>query len=141
MEGCCRGGDHAGEVGIPTTRRRDAHGEAGHAGHGHVSVRVDHGVGGLRGFFASASSALSEAGTDANRHPESIAAATAVYLLAVSGLAALGHRTAIVGSAAAYERTRVGGGTRRTGDGDTGHRYDGTYAVRPPNGRSQKLQP
>src|SRR6185369_154769 len=100
---------HAGKVGISATRGRDAHGEACHASHEHVSVRVVHGVGGLRGVFAIASSTFSEAGADADRHPESIAAATAEYLLAVSGLVAPGHRTPTVGSAAADEGTSVGG--------------------------------
>src|ERR1700730_5782746 len=135
------GGDHAGEVGIPATRRRDAHGEACHAGHEHVSVRVGHGVSSLRGVFAFAPSTFSEAGTDADRHPESIAAATAVYLLAVSGLAAPGHRTAIVGSAAADEGTGVGSGPCPTGGSDTGHRHDRAHAVRASDGRAQELQP
>jgi hypothetical protein len=41
--------------------------------------------------FAIASSALCEAGADADRHPESIAAATAVYLLTFSSLAPFGY--------------------------------------------------
>src|ERR1019366_9944610 len=87
------------------------------------------------------SSAFSEAGTDADRHPEGIAAATAEHLLAVSGLAAFGHRTAVVGGAAADAGTGVGGGTRRTRVSDARHRHHGANAVRPPDGRAQELQP
>ena len=62
------------------------------------------------GFSRLASSAISGAGADADRHPEGVAVAAAVYLLAVSGLAASGRRAATAGGAAAHARTGVGGG-------------------------------
>jgi hypothetical protein len=74
--------------------------KAVHAGHVHVSVRAGHGVGGVRGLFAAASSALSGTGADADRHLESVAVAAAMHLLALSGVAASGHRAATAGSAA-----------------------------------------
>src|ERR1019366_9633619 len=49
-----------------------------------------------------------------------------------------GHRTAIVGSAAADAGTGVGGATRRTRGSDARHRHHGAYAVRPPDGRAQE---
>jgi hypothetical protein len=42
------------KLGFQQTVRRDADGEASHAGHEHVSVRPGHGVGRLGGFFAIA---------------------------------------------------------------------------------------
>src|SRR6185369_10857327 len=124
---------HAGKVGISATRGRDAHGEACHASHEHVSVRVVHGVGGLRGVFAVASSTFSEAGGGADRHAESIAAATAEYLLAVSGLVAPGHRTPTVGSAAADEGTSVVAVASPSASGHARYRHDRTHVVRPPD--------
>src|SRR5215831_14156982 len=88
---------------------RNADGEADHASHAHVSIRVGHGVGGLRGLFPAASSPLSGTGAYADRHLEGAALTAAVHLLAVSCLAASGYRAATVGSAAAHARARVGG--------------------------------
>ena len=76
---------------------------------------------------------------DADRHPESVALAAAVYLLALSGVAAWGDRAATAGSATADARTSMGGGTRELDRGDAGHRYHRAHLVRQPDGRAQEL--
>src|SRR5260370_5492982 len=139
--GLLPGSDYAGETRIPAIDRRDADGEAGHAGHVPVSVRAGHGVGGVRRLFPAASPALSGTGADVDGHPEGVASAAAMYLLAVSGSAASGRGAATAGSAAADAGTSVGSGPRPTGGGDAGHRHDRAHLVRPADGRAQELQP
>src|SRR6267378_2094877 len=96
---------------------------------------------GLRRVFAASSSAISGAGADADGHPESVAAAAAVHLLAVSGVAASGGGAATAGGAAAHAGTRVGGGPCPTVGGDAGYRHHRAHPVRQPDGRAQELQP
>ena len=82
----------------------------------------------VRRFSAAESSAVSGTGADADRHPEGVALAAAVHLLAFSGVAASGHRAATAGSAAAHARTGVGGGPRATDGGHAGHRHHRAHA-------------
>ena len=81
------------------------------------------------------------AAADANGHPEGVAAAAAVYLLAVSGVAASGGGAATAGGTAAHAGTCVGGSPCPTGGGDAGYRHHGAHVIRQPDGRAQELQP
>ena len=89
--------------------------------------------------------------TDADRHPEGLALAAAVHLLAVSGLAASGNRAATVGSAAAHAAAGVGSGPCRlkavTLDTDTtvhtlfGKQMGGRKGYNPKNKGKKSYQP
>src|ERR1019366_4102001 len=85
------GGHDAGETRVPAVGRRDPHGKAADTFDADVRVHSGDGAGLLCGFLAPTSSAISETRTHADRHSAGGATASAVHLLALSGIAASGH--------------------------------------------------
>ena len=81
------------------------------------------------GVFPLAPFAVPGAGADAGGDLKGPALAAAVYLLAVSGLAASAGGPAVVGSAAAPAPAGVGGGPCAAEVGDPGHRHHRAHAL------------
>ena len=98
-------------------------------------------LGCLRRLFAAVPSAFHRPGSDSGRDPEGLAAAPAIDLLALPGLAEREcGRSDAVGSAPDAGAS-VGGCERAVEHGDAGHGHDRAHALRQPDGRPQELQP
>jgi hypothetical protein len=92
-------------------------------------------------FFPAESFAFRSARSNADRSLASGAAATAVDLLAISGVAPSASRQATVGHTAGTATTSVGSCECAIEHGHPGHRRHRAHALWPADGRAQILQP
>src|SRR5690349_16570793 len=131
------GHDHAGKTGVSATDRRTCDDQTAHYVDARFSIRADDDSGAVRGFFALEPSAVSTAGTDADRHSGGERVACAEHVLALPGSAASGSGAATAGGDAANEAASMASGSRGIEGSYVGHRYHRPDRLRTADGCAQ----